>query len=95
MLHILNKAPHSDTAQQMLQAASGYDVLLLIEEAVQAALYPNWDGWHSGVSSIFLLAEDLSARGLHQVAVTNGLPMVEMDEFIVLTEQNEQIVTWY
>lgn len=95
MLHILNKAPHSDTAHQMLHAVSEEDVLLLIEEAVQAALYPNWDGWHSGVSSIFLLAEDLSARGLHQIAVTNGLPIVEMDEFIVLTEQNEQIVTWH
>ncbi|MGP5307167.1 sulfurtransferase complex subunit TusB [Vreelandella alkaliphila] len=95
MLHILNKPPHSDAAMQMLNALSNGDSVVLIEDGVQAALFPEWQGWAANTASIFLLAEDAIARGVHSVATSHGLPLIEMDGFIRLTEQNEKIISWY
>jgi tRNA 2-thiouridine synthesizing protein B len=41
ILHILTKAPDSIVATQMQQAIGGQDAVLLIEEAVTAALDPS------------------------------------------------------
>lgn len=69
--------------------------MLLIEEAVSAALEPDWTVWQQYPMRIFLLSEDLTARGLARIAAENGLPTVRMDDFVALTEQFEQSVTWY
>ncbi|RUR27218.1 sulfurtransferase complex subunit TusB [Vreelandella andesensis] len=95
MLHILNKPPHSDAAVQMLSTLSGNDTIVLIEDGVQAALHPEWQGWATNEVSIFLLVEDAISRGIHSIAVAHGLPLIEVDDFVVLTEQNEQIISWY
>ncbi|CAH1044675.1 sulfurtransferase complex subunit TusB [Halomonas sp. TD01] len=95
MLHILNKPPHSDAAVQMLNALSNGDSVVLIEDGVQAALYPEWQGWATSAASIFMLAEDAISRGIHSIAITHGLPLIEMDGFVALTEQHEQIISWY
>jgi tRNA 2-thiouridine synthesizing protein B len=42
ILHILTKAPDSSAAAQMQQAVGAQDSVLLIEEAVTAALAPAW-----------------------------------------------------
>ena len=45
MLHILNKPPHSEAAAQMLSTVAEGDGILLIEDAVQALLHADWQGW--------------------------------------------------
>lgn len=95
MLHILNKAPHSDVAHQMLQAIGAEDVLLLIEEAVQAILDPEWVGWQQFATRIYLLEEDVMSRGFQREMHTYTFPVVTLSEFVALTEQHEQCVTWY
>lgn len=95
MLHILNKPPHSDAAKQLLLALSADDTVLLIEDAVQAVLYPDWQGWTGSSAAVFLLAEDAVSRGVYSLANVKGLPLVEMDGFVELTEQNERIISWY
>ena len=45
MLHILNKPPHSEAAAQMLSIVAEGDGILLIEDAVQALLHADWQGW--------------------------------------------------
>ena len=95
ILHILTKAPDSIVATQMQQAIGGQDAVLLIEEAVTAALDPSWQAWQQCQSHIFLLSEDLISRGLASIATDNELPTLEMDGFVALTEQYEKTVTWY
>ncbi|CAO1664101.1 sulfurtransferase complex subunit TusB [Halomonas sp. NYA30] len=95
ILHILTKAPDSSASTQMQQAIGGQDAVLLIEEAVTAALDPTWEAWQQCQSRIFLLSEDLVSRGLTNIAADNELPTLEVDGFVALTEQYEKTVTWY
>lgn len=94
-LHILTKAPDSAACKQMLQALGEQDSVLLIEEAVTAALDPAWGAWHQYRSRIFMLSEDLDSRGLASIAVDHRLPTVQIDGFVALTEQYDKTVTWY
>lgn len=95
MLHILTKAPDSDAAQQMQQAVGCEDAVLLIEEGVQAALKPHWEGWQDYHSRIYLLAEDVSSWGLGEQLEAHVFPTVDMNGFVSLTEHHLQTVTWY
>ncbi|MEA2117507.1 sulfurtransferase complex subunit TusB [Halovibrio sp. HP20-50] len=95
MLHILTKAPESSASTEMQQAIGEQDSVLLIEEAVSAALDPAWVAWQQHQPRIFLLSEDLASRGLASIAADNGLPTLDMERFVALTEQHEKIVTWY
>ncbi|WP_404377787.1 sulfurtransferase complex subunit TusB [Vreelandella aquamarina] len=95
MLHILNKPPHSEAAQQMLSTLAAGDSVLLIEDAVQAALYPDWHGWNTTGAEVFLLEEDAATRGLLSIAAENNASLVDMEGFVALTEQNEKIISWY
>ncbi|PKG54288.1 MULTISPECIES: sulfurtransferase complex subunit TusB [Halomonadaceae] len=95
ILHILTKAPDSSAAAQMQQAVGAQDSVLLIEEAVTAVLAPAWEAWEQCPSRIFLLLEDLRSRGLASIAAEHQLPTLEMDGFVVLTEQYTKTVTWY
>ncbi len=95
ILHILTKAPDSSAATQMQQAIGEHDTVLLIEEAVTAALDTSWAAWQQCQSRIFLLSEDLTSRGLAGIAANNELPTLEMQGFVALTEQYEKTVTWY
>ncbi|MCC5904014.1 MAG: sulfurtransferase complex subunit TusB [Halomonas sp.] len=95
MLHILNKPPSSEAALHMLEAMSGDDTVVLIEDAAQAALYPEWLGWKTSASSIYLLIEDVLSRGLYSAALSNDLPLIELADFVALTEKHEKIISWY
>lgn len=95
ILHILTKAPGSSASTQMQQAIGGQDTVLLIEEAVTAALDTSWSAWQQCQSRIFLLSEDLASRGLASAAAKNELPTLELQGFVALTEQYEKTVTWY
>ncbi len=95
MLHILNKPPYSDAANQLLLALGSDDTVLLIEDAVQAVLHPEWQGWAVSQAAIFLLAEDAVSRGVYAIATAQSLPLVEMEGFVELTEQSERIISWY
>ena len=95
ILHILTKAPGSSAAIQMLQAIADQDSVMLVEEAVTAALDPAWGAWQQCQSRIYLLSEDLVARGLASLAADNQLPTLEIDSFVTLTEEYEKSITWY
>lgn len=94
-LHILTAPPMSEVAQQVDQAIRAGDTLLLTEAGVTAALNPDLHCWMQNDYAVFLLEEDLVARGLASIAATHGLATVDIDEFVGLTEQHTQSVTWY
>ncbi|SDN11290.1 sulfurtransferase complex subunit TusB [Vreelandella arcis] len=95
ILHILTTAPLSDAARQAEQAINPGDALLLIEEAVSAALQPDLDCWKQTDYPVFLLEEDLVARGFANAASHHRLATVDIEGFVQLTEQYEQSITWY
>ncbi|KPQ19772.1 MULTISPECIES: sulfurtransferase complex subunit TusB [unclassified Halomonas] len=95
ILHILTTAPTSEVAQQVEQAIQAGDTLLLIEEGVTAALNPGLPCWTQTEYAVFLLEEDLVARGLAGTATHHRLATVDMAGFVTLTEQHAQSVTWY
>ena len=95
MLHILNKPPHSDAAQQMLSTVMAGDSILLIEDAVQAVLHQEWLGWKANGTQVLVLEEDAESRGLLPGASTVKATWVNMEGFVSLTEQNAKILSWY
>ncbi|WP_404466306.1 sulfurtransferase complex subunit TusB [Vreelandella aquamarina] len=95
MLHILNKPPHSEAAQQMLSTAVEGDTILLIEDAVQAVLHPEWSCWNAEDVQVLVLEEDAASRGLLPGALIAKASWVTMDGFVELTEQNANIISWY
>lgn len=94
-LHIVNRAPDAGRAvQQALSAMTTDDRLLLIEDGVQGALPSLVDGFSGIEGRLYVLREDLEARGLvsrHDDRVT----VVDVDGFVTLTEQAEQTLSWY
>lgn len=95
ILHILTKAPDSTASEQMQQVVGESDTVVLIEEAVTAALHPEWLAWEGYPSRIFLLTEDVASWGLTRVAKANALPLLDLGEFVALTEHYTKSVTWY
>ncbi|MCA1772648.1 MAG: sulfurtransferase complex subunit TusB [Halomonas sp.] len=95
ILHILTTPPTSEVAQQVEQAIQAGDTLLLTEAGVTAALNPDLHCWTQADYAVFLLEEDLVARGLASLAASHGLATVDIDGFVALTEQHPQSVTWY
>lgn len=96
-LHILNQPASYPAASQALSAINPEDHLLLIEEAVTAALIID-DKWKSLVGQVSVLYEDLLSRGLADKiddGCLNGFQVIDTQEFVALTAQHGQIVTWH
>ena len=96
ILHTVNKAPPgSDCLESCLEVAAEEDVLLLIEDGVYALL-PGSAGERllSGHARLRVLQSDLRARGLALSSASHAR-MVDMDRFVALAAEAEQIVNWF
>ncbi|QTF91082.1 sulfurtransferase complex subunit TusB [Halomonas sp. BM-2019] len=95
LLHILNRSPETSRVHRQTLAAMGpEDRLLLIEDAVQGAL-PGLDGHFEGLDGrLYALEEDLVARGL-AAHCREGVRVVDLEGFVILTEQARKTVSWY
>lgn len=95
LLHILNRSPLSSMVYRQVLAAMGpEDRLLLIEDGVQGGV-PGLVGHFEAVQErLFALREDLSARGLEE-ACDASVQLVDVEGFVVLTEEAERTVSWY
>ncbi|MWJ28154.1 sulfurtransferase complex subunit TusB [Halomonas sediminis] len=95
ILHILNRAPASGAVvSQTLRAVSEEDCLLLIEDAVQAIMFPDWEGWQLMKGHIYVLEEDARARGLGDL-ISPNVSCINVDEFVELTERATQCISWF
>ncbi|MFZ1345192.1 sulfurtransferase complex subunit TusB [Thiothrix eikelboomii] len=101
MLHIVNKSPFERNAlKSCLAHALAGDAVLLIEDAVIGAV--------SGTSlaselqaamseqavSIYALGPDLSARGVSEQRMLDGIQVVDYAGFVDLTVANEKTQSW-
>ncbi|MDN3520831.1 sulfurtransferase complex subunit TusB [Halomonas ramblicola] len=95
LLHILNRSPlDSRVPEQALISMGPDDRLLLIEDGVQGALPAlavHFDGLEG---RLFALREDLASRGLLS-RCDKRVRLVDVADFVTLTEEAERTVSWY
>ncbi len=96
MLHIINKSPFSNSAfDSCLRVAQGGDILL-IEDAVYAAISGAPEKQVREAMKQFkfhVLQPDLEARGLAD-RVIDGVNKVDYGGFVELVAKNENCQSW-
>ncbi|WP_020560444.1 sulfurtransferase complex subunit TusB [Thiofilum flexile] len=99
MLHIVNKSPFERNAlASCLSHASKGDAVLLIEDAVLGAVAGSQVA-HLLLSAlatqaIYVLSEDLAARGMEPNRLVKGLQVVDYSGFVDLTVQHDKNQSW-
>jgi tRNA 2-thiouridine synthesizing protein B len=97
MLHTINKSPYADASlDQCLRVCDGNDVILLIEDAVYAALADSeWSArLIANTRVVYVLLPDAAARGMaNRIAANIG--SVDYVGFVQLCCDNLVIQSWY
>ncbi|MGV2990677.1 sulfurtransferase complex subunit TusB [Vibrio sp. E150_011] len=86
MLHIIKNETGFKHAQCYLNLQ---DAIILIQDASYLAGMPLF----SEKDNVFVLSEDLQARGL-SVESSNNLQVIDFKGFVELTEIHENSITW-
>jgi len=99
MLHTVNKSPFErDALSSCLKHAVTGSSVLLIEDGVVAALdntaiADQVKGAMNDVS-VFVLGEDLKARGLGEDKLIDGVTVVDYSGFVDLATKNDKVQSW-
>lgn len=99
MLHIVNKSPFERNAlSSCLGHALAGDSVLLIEDAVVGAIAGSTAAGELSTAladkSVYVLKEDLAARGMQESRVVEGIQLVDYGGFVDLTVNNEKTQSW-
>ena len=95
LLHLLNRSPASNCIyRDTLRAMGDDDRLLLIEDGVYGALTPLADRFEAIAGRLFVLREDLASRGLEE-RCDERAQVIDMQGFVMLTEEAERTVSWF
>lgn len=99
MLHIVNKSPFErNTLESCLGHALAGDSVLLIEDAVVGAMTGTKVAGEITAAiadkKVFVLGEDLAARGLKQERIIEGIEVVNYEGFVDLTVENDKTQSW-
>lgn len=99
MLHTVNKSPFErDSLSTCFRLAVRGSDVLLIEDAVYAALAGT--RFEAAVRealerySIFVLREDIDARGINPQALIPGIETVDYSGFVDLAVRNDSVQSW-
>ncbi len=99
MLHTVNKSPFERNAlDSCLRLAKAGSAVLLMEDAVYGAI----DGTdvsdrvteRMGDLSFFVLGPDISARGLSDSSLINGIEIVDYGGFVDLVAEHDATQAW-
>jgi len=83
---------HSVTAlDRCLGRATTDSTLLLLEDAVYAAVTPRT----IPARALYVLAEDLAARGLSHSDLPDGVTAIDMKGFVALTVAHSPVIAWF
>lgn len=95
MLHLVNKSPYDgcslNTASTMMK---GDDVLLLIEDAVYAAIKSGKAAALIEGRKVSVLGPDLAARGIGEDKLIDGVDIIDYAGFVDLVEANDKVQSW-
>jgi tRNA 2-thiouridine synthesizing protein B len=99
MLHLINKSPFERTAlDSCLRLAKAGSSILLIEDGVCAAL-GNADHAEKIAGriddfSFYVLGPDVSARGLDETPLVEGVKVIDYGGFVDLVGEHEVTQSW-
>lgn len=99
MLHTVCKSPFErDAMQSCLTHAVNGSSVLLIEDAVvgavdNTAVSDAVKGAMENVS-MYVLGEDLKARGISEDKLIDGITVVDYSGFVDLTVKNDKVQSW-
>jgi len=97
ILHTVNKSPFqkNDLSSCLAHANTG-DAVLLIEDGVYGAVSGTEIAKSvSGAdASIYVLGGDLSARGISEDKITDGITVVGYDGFVDLAAEHQAVNSW-
>ena len=96
ILHCVTASPHQSSAlSDCLTLTTSTDIVLLLQDGVMAAL--NQGPWQVMLKTsncrVVVLEEDLQARGL-QGFVHADFQVINMNDFVTLTEEYPTQITW-
>lgn len=95
MLHVVNKSPYEKNSLDM---AAGYardgDIVLLIEDAVYAAIKSGKAAAKLGGLDVSVLGSDLAARGISEDKLADGVTVVDYADFVDMVEAKDTVQSW-
>ena len=95
ILHIVNKSPYEKNS---LDTAVGYvmdgDALLLIEDAVYAAMKSGSAATKLDGLDVSVMGSDLAARGIAEDKLIDGINVVDYTGFVDLVEAKDSSQSW-
>ena len=95
MLHLVNKSPYENgnlnTASSIMNDG---DVLLLIEDAVYAAVKAGKASAMLDGCKVSVLGPDLAARGISEDKLADGIDVIDYAGFVDLVEANDKVQSW-
>jgi len=99
MLHTVNKSPfEKSTFDSCLNHARPGDAVLLIEDGVYAAVKGTAVAGRvadmNGELSLYALGPDLSARGIKDASLIDGISIVDYGGFVDLVAEHEVSQAW-
>lgn len=99
VLHTVNKSPFErDAFQSCLKYAAPGSSVLLFEDGVYAALKGTAieEKLTSALNhlAIYVLSEDLRARGFSEERVVPGVKLVDYGGFVDLAAENDKVQAW-
>ena len=99
MLHLINKSPFERNAlDSCLRLAKAGSSILLIEDGVYAALANASDPEAIAARiediSFYVLGPDISARGLSDIPLIEGINVVDYEGFVDLVVEQDVAQSW-
>jgi tRNA 2-thiouridine synthesizing protein B len=95
ILHLMNKSPYEtanlDTCIDYMRDG---DALLLIEDAVYAAIKSGKASARLGDVDVSVLGPDLAARGIGEDKLADGVKVVGYGEFVDLAAEKDKVQSW-
>ena len=95
MLHLVNKSPYENnnvsTASSTMRSD---DVMLLIEDAVYAAVKGGKASAMLEGHKVSVLGPDLAARGSAEDKLASDVDVIDYAGFVDLVESNDKVQSW-
>lgn len=93
MLYSLSRSPYSVDLFALLDVISKDDDLLFIQDGVIALLQESDFLKFNKLTSLFVLEEDLIARGLESL-ISERAKRINYQDFVHLTAKHKQYIAW-
>ncbi|MFW2440103.1 MAG: sulfurtransferase complex subunit TusB [Arenicellales bacterium] len=98
-LHTINKSPFDrNSLDSCLRVISDGDAILFIEDGVYAATagnsFANAVKAAENSHSVYVLGPDLSARGMKEDGIVEGVKVVDYEGFVDLVTEYDKVNSW-